>query len=337
MFFRPKDKVSPRQHGVARRICVVLGLGVMWGWNALTCCFDYFTHQFHSDEVRYSFPWLFCIPWALCQTLAFCYLGQVSYTYRVVGTFTCNAVCLLSLGLVSQVTQGSVGAVLGGCIVALLGANTSILSASVLGLASILPQNYVKAANVGMGISGFVPPALKLGLMWLYPGQRIESVLIFLGISAFISLLCIAAVLHLEHNEFATFYFSNSSSPASPKAGWKLQEQLLPGQLASQLAAVSSLLASPRDYSIQKVFRRTKRSLEKVTSHRESLYLSMTEDGPVPTEAIAERKEAYTQETRELGVLGVLGKVWLPCGLLFLCVYQTYVQIPGLVFLYHYR
>ena len=234
-------------------------------------------------------------------------------------------------------TEGSLGAVLSGCIVVLLGANTSILSASVLGLASILPQNYVKAANVGMGISGFVPPALKLVLMWVFPVHSIASVFIFLAISALISLLCIFAVLHLEHNEFASFYFSTSSSPASPKAGFKLEEQLLPGQLASRLAAVSSLLASPRDYSIQKVFRRTKRSLEKVSSRRESLYLSMTEDDSREGTAIVKGKEQHREERRELGVGGVLGKVWLPCVLLFFCAYQTYVQIPGLVFLYQYR
>ena len=309
----------------------------MWAWNALTCCFDYFTQQFHSDEVRYSFPWLFCLPWAMCQTVVFCYIYRVSYTYRVVVSFTCNALCLISIGLICQMTEGSLGAVLSGCIVVLLGANTSILSASVLGLASILPQNYVKAANVGMGISGFVPPALKLVLMWVFPVHSIASVLIFLAISALISLLCIFAVLHLEHNEFASFYFSTSSSPASPKAGFKLEEQLLPGQLASRLAAVSSLLASPRDYSIQKVFRRTKRSLEKVSSRRESLYLSMTEDDSREGTAIVKGKEQHREERRELGVGGVLGKVWLPCVLLFFCAYQTYVQIPGLVFLYQYR
>ena len=41
--FGPKDRVPFTQNRVAHRICLVLGLGIMWAWNALTCCLDYFT------------------------------------------------------------------------------------------------------------------------------------------------------------------------------------------------------------------------------------------------------------------------------------------------------
>ena len=315
----------------------MLGLGVMWAWNALTCCLDFFTYRFHSEEVRYSYPWLFCLPWAICQTVVFCYIFQVSYTLRVVVSFTLNAMCLVGIGVVCHALEGKDGAVLTGCIVVLLGANTSVLSASVLGLASILPQAYVKAANVGMGISGFVPPAIKLILLNFYPGRQIHCLLIFLAISAVIALLCIFAVLYIEHNEFASFYFSVSSSPGSPKGDYR--EKLIPEELATRLAEVNNVLASPKDYSIQKIIRRTNRSLKKAPKpHKESLYLAFNDDedgkerGYRPVLLKSER-----ESVQAIGTWGVLREIWLHWSLLFLCSYQTYVQIPGLVFLYHYR
>ena len=125
----------------------------------------------------------------------FCYAYRVSYTYRVVTTFSLNAFCLLGIGVICMLTDGSLGAVLVGGVLVLLGANTSVMSASVFGLASILPQAYIKAASTGLGLSGFLPPVLKLVLLCFYTKDRIESVIIFLAVSAGISFLCVIAVL----------------------------------------------------------------------------------------------------------------------------------------------
>ena len=106
--------------------------------------------------------------------------------------------------------------------------------------------------------------------------------------------------------------------------------------LADRLRSETNYMSSPRGYSIQKVFRRTKRSLERHEYVEQPLYLEMTETDSVPAERTRspEEKEVIGAQA---SIRTVLSCMWLPCLLLLLVTYQTFVQIPGLVFLHNYR
>jgi hypothetical protein len=147
-------------------------------------------------------------------------------------------------------------------LMVLLGANTSVLMASVMGLASTLPPRYIGAVVTGFCISGCLTGLMKLLMLAIFPGGHHAAAWIFFGTASLMSVLCIVAVLYLEHNKFAQFHFSASPSPASPK-GVPLTKRM--SLVVSRKLEIeqNSLVSSPRGYSIKAVFRRTRRDIDK--------------------------------------------------------------------------
>jgi len=63
--------------------------------------------------------------------------------------------------------------IIGGLMI-LLGGNTSVLSASVLGLASILPPRYIGSVVTGFCISGIITGVMKIILLSTVPVGSVE-------------------------------------------------------------------------------------------------------------------------------------------------------------------
>ena len=55
----------------------------------------------------------------------------------------------------------------------LLGGNTSVLSASVLGLASIMPPKYIGSVVTGFCISGIITGVMKMSLLSAFPAGSV--------------------------------------------------------------------------------------------------------------------------------------------------------------------
>jgi hypothetical protein len=77
--------------------------------------------------------------------------------------------------------------VVGGVMV-LLGANTSVLSASVMGLASTLPVKYIGAVVTGCNLSGCITGTIKIILLFIFPAGSLEGAWVFFGLAG---LVCI--------------------------------------------------------------------------------------------------------------------------------------------------
>ena len=311
-----------------------MGFGVLWTWNAILNCFDYFIQTFEEPVLSFAYPWVFSLPWIFFQTVIFCFGFRISYTYRMVFTFSFSAVLLLLMVLVCFTFQGSTGFWLVGIILFFMGANTSVLNASSMGLASLLPPEYIGAFTLGMGLAGVGASTLKV-ITQLSVHNLSASFLTFMVVSALVSLVCIGSVLYIEHNEFANYYFSASSSPASPTYSPKLTEKLLPGIDQKLSKQKQTWIASPSSFSMSKVINRTKRNIEqrrqmqrKFEAQREEFNLNFSEpqEKPRPPRIQLPSKEAYGAKVE---LHHVLKQTWSHLVVIFLIVFQAFYIFPA--------
>lgn len=313
-------------------------------------CFDYFTGQFKQPVLSYAYPWIYCLPWAVFQTLVFFFAYSVSYTYRVAATFSLTFVLLLVIIPCATYLEGSTGYYVIASIFFVLGANTSVMSASVLGLASMLPPSYIGGVSTGFCLAGVFACVLKIVFNLLLKPGSFAAMCMFLLVSALISLLCVAAVVYLENNEFANHYFSASSSPASPTRSPTITQRLLPGKVAKRLDKSKNLLASPKGFSMKRLIDRTRKNCTRQSEVVQAFDLNfdlnddfsgspsaqlMSIESPVkratPKPLIIPPKPTKESYGAKASLRRVCGKIFSHMLLIFVLEALTFLHFPGLI------
>mmetsp|Transcript_31948 Transcript_31948/g.55049 ORF Transcript_31948/g.55049 Transcript_31948/m.55049 type:complete len:476 (+) Transcript_31948:281-1708(+) len=313
----------------------------MWSWNACMMCFDYFTAQFGQPVLNYAYPWIFCLPWAVFQTLVFFFAYSVSYTYRVAGTFTLTFLLLLVIVPCAAYLEGSTGYYVIAAIFFVLGANTSVMSASVLGLASMLPAKYIGGVSTGFCLAGVLSCILKILFNLVFKPGSFAATCTFLLVSAVFSLLCVGAVIYLENNEFANHYFSVSNSPASPARSPTITQRLLPGRVGTKLSKTQDLLASPKGFSMKKLIDKTRKNLSRPSEAVQNFDLNFDSGDDLPDSNSQKTPTSPLNKTplkpikESYGAKASLRRVCrrvLPLMLLIAILEaQTFLHFPGLI------
>ncbi|CAG9322034.1 unnamed protein product [Blepharisma stoltei] len=337
----------------------------MFAWFGILNSLDYFFAISGKSVLFYSYMYYFSLPWFVCQTFIFFFAYRISYTYRAFTTFGISSLLLLLIIEFSYILADDAAYITVAVLIFLLGCNTSVLSASVMGLASLLPGKYIGALTLGMGFAGLIPCIVKLLTLWIWGPSTWESFLVLMLMSVVISLACIGAVLALENNKFAQYYFSASSSPASPTYSPKLTDRLLNRNLNKKLNEESHVLvASPRNYSIGNIINNTRRDIrhrereiekekekektnkvvefnfnwdeseENEQSHQQApaqpkMNFEIKAKEVVEKQVeVPEKEEVYGAKA---SVLGVVKQAYLPLGLQFVNNFITWMMFPGVI------
>jgi len=183
----PKDKCF-----VAYFLFVLLGIGVLFPWNAFLTAGDYFNDRYTD------FPFLFAV------SLAYNYPGLVflilnvkfgprfSFTSRLVTGFVVVIVVQIITPFIESFGLGTTAAMwvtLGGVFIT--GCAIAMLFGTVLGLASLFPPQMIGGIMMGNGIAGILAGGLRMITKVSMPEGSHTSIILYFALSGGLLVICI--------------------------------------------------------------------------------------------------------------------------------------------------
>nr|XP_011460310.1 PREDICTED: equilibrative nucleotide transporter 3-like isoform X1 [Fragaria vesca subsp. vesca] len=215
---------APLQQGKYKAIavCWVLGLGTLFAWNSIVTIADYYYNlfpEYHPSRV------LTCVyqPFALATLAIFSYKeAEINTRRRILVGYTLFFIGTLTLIIVDLVTSGAGGngyfisicAIVGGFGVA--GAH---VEGGVVGELSFMCPEFIQSFFAGLGAAGAFTSALRLVTKAAFEkhdkGLR-KGAMLFLGVSAFIELLCVLSyAIYFPRLPIVKYYRSKAASEGS--------------------------------------------------------------------------------------------------------------------------
>eukprot|EP01125_Pyxidicula_operculata_P020598 TRINITY_DN7644_c0_g1_i1.p1 TRINITY_DN7644_c0_g1~~TRINITY_DN7644_c0_g1_i1.p1 ORF type:complete len:422 (+),score=30.47 TRINITY_DN7644_c0_g1_i1:29-1294(+) len=203
-------------------LCVLLGVGQLFPWNAYITAYDYYVYLFAT------FPTMFVLPiinsWAqgLVMFTLPAYERKITRTIRLRVIYTCYFVRFLCLIIVPTVnlTDWSWDIRLGIVLLTsgITGLSTALLIALSFSLVGNLPPIYRGALMAGHGVAGVGISVLKLCLnFWWFnnsisSSSVISSGIIYFGLASIVMIYCSIATYALTHSDFYLFYETHDIS-----------------------------------------------------------------------------------------------------------------------------
>eukprot|EP00005_Dracoamoeba_jomungandri_P001169 CAMPEP_0174259476 /NCGR_PEP_ID=MMETSP0439-20130205/8294_1 /TAXON_ID=0 /ORGANISM="Stereomyxa ramosa, Strain Chinc5" /LENGTH=440 /DNA_ID=CAMNT_0015343373 /DNA_START=155 /DNA_END=1477 /DNA_ORIENTATION=- len=183
----PKDKF-----GLAWMIFTLLGVGVLFPWNAFITALDYFGDAY-SD-----FPFAFAITLAYNYSAIFFLFISIrfgpkfSFSSRIYLTFGVTFIIQVVTPFISNrfgmSTDVAMGVTLG--LIFITGSAIAILFGAILGFASLFPPSFITAVMIGNGIAGILAGVLRIITKAAIPGSLWTSAMIYFEVSGVLLVCC---------------------------------------------------------------------------------------------------------------------------------------------------
>ena len=152
-------------------ICLVLGSGTLLAYNALVSCAAYFHNQFtaHNDpDIMFLIVPVFSVPNLLCTVLMIPFGSRLSWTFKILGSFTLVAILVVSIPYI--VPNGANPLQLARdesfllflFIVVAIGVASSVLQCSIIAFCGLLPTRYLQTLMGGQAVSGIVVCVIRI-------------------------------------------------------------------------------------------------------------------------------------------------------------------------------
>jgi equilibrative nucleoside transporter 1/2/3 len=200
--------------------CLLLGVGILFPWNAFITSVDYFTAIYPSFpfafvvSVCYNYPNFFVLFWN----------AKVGHRYtvtcRMLFGFLADFIALACIPFINQQTllprTVNLGITL--AFASVTGLATAIVFGTTMSVAAQLPPQYTTAVMSGQGISGVLAGGIRILILVTLPSvsstdpnyyyYKFLSALIYFGLAAFITVLAILSYFILIRLPFTRFYMS---------------------------------------------------------------------------------------------------------------------------------
>lgn len=189
----------------------MLGIAVLFPWNALITANNFWTYTFGTDS-NFEFYMSAVTNWPQWISLiAFTKYGpKFSFHLRIISTLIIFAITLLIIPTIctSQLTDPvKITTTLLTCF--LIGLSASVLQGTIFGLVALFPSKYMTSAMSGMGIGGVIVGILAMitqaSFGKLDNGAVIQA-WVYFAAASFISILAMISYIIMMRMNFAKFY-----------------------------------------------------------------------------------------------------------------------------------
>jgi equilibrative nucleoside transporter 1/2/3 len=214
------DEPPPDRFHLAWLIFCLLGVGLLFPWNALLTAADYFATLYPNFAFSFALSLAFNWPSVIMLLLTIRFGRNFSFTSRVVVGFTIDVLVQVMVPLINLngvpypvnlvITLGGVFAT--GCA-------TAMLFGTILGLASIFPPTYITAVMSGNGVAGIIAGGLRCITKGSLPNDLEASSMIYFALSGFILFMCIVGYFVLLRLPITKYYLAHAQEDSKPKKG----------------------------------------------------------------------------------------------------------------------
>ena len=211
---------APRDIGSAAYwIFVLLGVGLLFGWNSFISDPDYFKENY-LENIEFLISIAYTVPNVSGLLLMIRFGKKLSFVVTIFGSFF---VCGFVLLLVPFVLDWGVGHGGGAAIILtfvfLNGIGTAILQASLFGFAAKMPPVYSQALMGGNGIAGVIVAVIRIVTYAAMPSDTEKSSMIYFMCSGGVVFLCILCFFILLRMPFTRYYITQNPADSVYELG----------------------------------------------------------------------------------------------------------------------
>lgn len=188
---------------------MLVGVGVLFPWNMVISCEDFWSQQFPGGN---ALTWL-SISFQTANVLGLLWVliwgPRFTFQVRIVPGFFVYIACMAALPFVSN---------LGACIAlcGVLGFFNSVVQGSMFGLTGLFSPRYMSAFMTGQGVAGIGVGILRIISKAALPADHTgvrDSTIIYFGIACLVVIACLFAYSLILAPSPVTQHFTASGTP----------------------------------------------------------------------------------------------------------------------------
>lgn len=182
---------------------VVLGSGILIGWNAILTAIDWLTLLFSEYNPSFILPIVNFCSCPIFQLFVTSKGHLISYNKRIVCCLMFVAFLLGLIPVVATTIRGSVGFAFVCVLVFLNGSVDSIAQTSVYGMAGMMPGEYTQAVMLGNSISGIILGVARVACLAIFSTDSAglaKGTTVYFTISGVILVACCLTQLHITRH-----------------------------------------------------------------------------------------------------------------------------------------
>ena len=213
------QKFNNNKEGLLISICFGLfGIASLLAWNAIIAQIPFFSHYLDSLNPSVSFPLLnklFNIP---LQFILLIKKKLFSLKSQLIFSIIGSIICLITLPffVFSFEKNNIISIIFSIFLILTMGLINALTQSGFLALTSYFPLDKIVFYSTGQGISGVIMALLQLVVLFcINTGNSEEDIkygaLIFFGISVFILLIVLCALLYIFNSEYGKEYLPSSA------------------------------------------------------------------------------------------------------------------------------
>uniref|UniRef100_A0A6B2L5L7 Equilibrative nucleoside transporter 1 n=1 Tax=Arcella intermedia TaxID=1963864 RepID=A0A6B2L5L7_9EUKA len=168
---------------------VWLGLGYLTPYQMIVSCIDYFMVLFPDTQVQYYIAWTYCLANAMGYVPILHIGARFSFDSRIYSSFVVFSVILLLISALVVFDSMKFWVLM--VVSPIIGLTDALIQPAIASYASIFPENYIVAFNIGNGISGIVATIIRVITKLLIPSNIKISSLIYFVVGLLISMSCL--------------------------------------------------------------------------------------------------------------------------------------------------
>lgn len=213
------QEFNNNKEGILISLCFgIFGIASLLAWNAIIAQIPFFSHYLDSLNPSVSFPLLnklFNIP---LQFILLIKKKLFSLKSQLIFSIVGSIICLITLPffVFSFEKNNTISKIITILLVLIMGLINALTQSGFLALTSYFPLEKIVFYSTGQGISGVIMALLQLVvLFFINTGDMDEDykygALIFFGISVFILLIVLCALLYLFNSDYGKEYLPSSA------------------------------------------------------------------------------------------------------------------------------
>lgn len=245
-------------------ISILFGISVLLPISSLLTSLDFFIFKFEDRNPAFVLPLALNAPMFTFIFIGFFIEEYISLLHRtLLGYFGLTA-CLIWIPIFIHSLEADISWILTLWAIGLMGVFASFIENGVCGFVAILPNQYVSAIMVGMGISGLMFNFIRIICIIALPPEENNAddknlyygCLIFFATSILFWLICSAASIYAFHTDFARYYIEKShhSTQNAPLIKSNENEDNFDSNLNSNLNFTNERLQHSQSSDIKQIY-----------------------------------------------------------------------------------